>query len=446
MFRRPRPAPEPSPAPDVCKTPIGSSTPPIPYQVYGLAGDDGNYSPDVFFNGKRAMRFDSFFTRTYGDEPGVAKGVKSGTVGDIVEPTSHSPIVRINGHWAIRHRDNVTLNKGNAPGEIIFVKNTGTHKAPDGNTQSEKPAGDSRSAGDRFSDGFTKNAGETWQGLKQVGANTVEGARNLASDLWDDPGGMALKTGEGIWTGAAGAGAWAAEVATNLATDPSATLGRGVDNALATGAAIWHPYADAHTKGGLAQALGHGSFDVVKLGVEALLTKGAVTAAGKVAAAGGIAVKAADKVDDAADALEKARKAEEQEKKAESLKEADESGNDGVRVTQGQRWTQKTVNGRRVYQRDDLIEPNRQDQFGRTNRQRMERGLAPIGPDGKSINLHHVTQTEPGPLAEITQSQHQQFTRQLHMPDQVSFRNDPSLKSGFESYKRNYWKTRSQNF
>ncbi|MFD1743839.1 PAAR-like domain-containing protein, partial [Rhizobium helianthi] len=40
---------------------------------------------------------DSKFSCCYGDEPGVGKGVKSGTVGDVVEPVTSSTIVRANG-------------------------------------------------------------------------------------------------------------------------------------------------------------------------------------------------------------------------------------------------------------------------------------------------------------------------------------------------------------
>jgi len=127
-------------APDICLTPIGSSVVPIPYQVYGKAGDDDSYSPDVFFNGFRAMRFDSRFSRTYGDEPGVCLGVISGTQGDIVEPTSHSTIVRINGHPAVRHGDGCTLNNGNTVGEMIFVRNRMIAPPPPGDASDAEEA------------------------------------------------------------------------------------------------------------------------------------------------------------------------------------------------------------------------------------------------------------------------------------------------------------------
>jgi len=49
-------------------------------------------------------------------------------------------------------------------------------------------------------------------------------------------------------------------------------------------------------------------------------------------------------------------------------------------------WTQEPIqyNGNKVYQRNDLIGPRRIDpQTGLTNRQLMEKGLAPYGTDGK---------------------------------------------------------------
>ncbi|AKG33933.1 hypothetical protein VK70_04505 [Paenibacillus durus ATCC 35681] len=57
-------------------------------------------------------------------------------------------------------------------------------------------------------------------------------------------------------------------------------------------------------------------------------------------------------------------------------------------------WNKATeFNGTKVYQRNDIIDPNLTDKLGKTNLERMKQGLAPIGPDGKSINLHHTIQT-----------------------------------------------------
>ncbi len=59
-------------SPDVCRSPQT----PIPYMVWGKADDKLNYSPDVRANGKVIKRHDSRFSRSYGDEPGVGKGLK----------------------------------------------------------------------------------------------------------------------------------------------------------------------------------------------------------------------------------------------------------------------------------------------------------------------------------------------------------------------------------
>ncbi len=69
----------------------------------------------------------------------------------------------------------------------------------------------------------------------------------------------------------------------------------------------------------------------------------------------------------------------------------------------------------RVYQRNDLFDPNHIDDFGRTNVQQMKKGIAPIGKDGLEINFHHVIQNEPGPMAEILSSTHSKYDRMLHM-------------------------------
>jgi hypothetical protein len=44
----------------------------------------------------------------------------------------------------------------------------------------------------------------------------------------------------------------------------------------------------------------------------------------------------------------------------------------------------------------------------------MQDGYAPYGPDGKKVNIHHIDQTNNGPVMEITASEHQQNYSQLH--------------------------------
>lgn len=42
-------------------------------------------------------------------------------------------------------------------------------------------------------------------------------------------------------------------------------------------------------------------------------------------------------------------------------------------------------------------------------------GLAPLGADGQPIVLHHVLQTQNGPLLELTTTQHREASRILHI-------------------------------
>jgi hypothetical protein len=98
--------------------------------------------------------------------------------------------------------------------------------------------------------------------------------------------------------------------------------------------------------------------------------------------------------------------------------------------------------GTKVYRRDDLIDPTRVDKVGRTNLERMEAGLAPLGPDGKSMNLHHMIQMHDGPIAELTATFHQTNHKVIHI-------NPSSIPSGinrreFDAWRARYWIDRAR--
>jgi A nuclease of the HNH/ENDO VII superfamily with conserved LHH len=98
--------------------------------------------------------------------------------------------------------------------------------------------------------------------------------------------------------------------------------------------------------------------------------------------------------------------------------------------------------GTKVYRRNDLIDPAKVDKVGRTNLERMADGLAPIGPDGKSVNLHHMIQTQDGPIAELTATFHQQNHKAIHL-------NPSSIPSGidrreFDAWRARYWMDRAK--
>jgi hypothetical protein len=78
-------------------------------------------------------------------------------------------------------------------------------------------------------------------------------------------------------------------------------------------------------------------------------------------------------------------------------------------------WKPVYVNGRKVYQRDDLIDPLQKARDGRTNLEHMANGDAPHGLDGRPINLHHTTQTNESAVVEISEMMHQTDRRALHV-------------------------------
>ncbi|MCT4536028.1 HNH/ENDO VII family nuclease [Halodesulfovibrio sp.] len=116
-------------------------------------------------------------------------------------------------------------------------------------------------------------------------------------------------------------------------------------------------------------------------------------------------------------------------------------------------WSKDPIkfNGNKVYQRNDLFDPNhistwkeRRDQYKGTNLERMASGRAPIGFDGKSIELHHLTQTQAGSIAEVTKVFHTKNSKTIHI-------NTGELPSGidrnqFGKWKKQYWKNRVKSW
>ncbi|AUX44039.1 phospholipase [Sorangium cellulosum] len=104
-------------APDVCKTPMGSSTPPVPYSVVSRLDTSLDASEDVHANDGRVQKHDrTVMPTTEGDEPGSAKGVVSGTVGQQSWSQEHSPSVRVNAQPVVRHGDRAQMN-GDKPAQ-----------------------------------------------------------------------------------------------------------------------------------------------------------------------------------------------------------------------------------------------------------------------------------------------------------------------------------------
>lgn len=101
---------------------------------------------------------------------------------------------------------------------------------------------------------------------------------------------------------------------------------------------------------------------------------------------------------------------------------------------------------RRVYQRNDIDFAYYDSSTKRLNLQRMMDGDAPIGNDGKPVQLHHVLQKESGPMAEVREITHREHKRTLHglVSNGNSFRNNHDLKKQYNNFRRAYWIWRAQ--
>lgn len=99
-----------------------------------------------------------------------------------------------------------------------------------------------------------------------------------------------------------------------------------------------------------------------------------------------------------------------------------------------------------VNDRDALIKKdidlNQEDDFGRTNLERMEQGLAPLDKDGNPIELHHVGQKMDSPLAELTRDEHRGKGNDtvLHNKQKESEIN----REDFAKERAEHWKSRAE--
>ena len=89
-----------------------------------------------------------------------------------------------------------------------------------------------------------------------------------------------------------------------------------------------------------------------------------------------------------------------------------------------------------------VFDPLAKDALGRTNIERMKLGLAPIGRDGKPVELHHLEQDANGIIVEVLSSEHKKYYKELHYHKTVS----EIDRNSFNQWKKNYWKERAKEF
>jgi hypothetical protein len=102
--------------PDVCLTPVGNTVVPIPYTNVARSATLANGTKTVKVDGCMGAIDGCCYRTSTGDQPGTAKGVASGTVGDKAEFINYSNDVKIEGKGACRNSDPMTQNSRNALG------------------------------------------------------------------------------------------------------------------------------------------------------------------------------------------------------------------------------------------------------------------------------------------------------------------------------------------
>ncbi len=95
----------------------------------------------------------------------------------------------------------------------------------------------------------------------------------------------------------------------------------------------------------------------------------------------------------------------------------------------------------RLILKDNSINPDLTDALGRTNLERMEKGLAPLDEKGESYNLHHVGQKNDSPLAELKNGTHKSEYSTLH---DTSIKESAIDREGFDKERANHWKARAE--
>lgn len=100
---------------DVCMTPMGPSSVPVPYPNMAQSADMENGAKTVTADGHPMGHAGSYFKTCTGDEAGANKGVGSGTIQGKAEFISFSFDVFVEGQGVVRAFDQMIHNNRNTP-------------------------------------------------------------------------------------------------------------------------------------------------------------------------------------------------------------------------------------------------------------------------------------------------------------------------------------------
>lgn len=100
------------------------------------------------------------------------------------------------------------------------------------------------------------------------------------------------------------------------------------------------------------------------------------------------------------------------------------------------------INGKDALIRTD-IDLEQTDDFGQTNLERMEKGLAPLDSNGKPYELHHIGQNADSPLAELTRSEHMGGGNNKVLHDVT--KESEIDRNEFNKERAEHWKARAED-
>lgn len=102
---------------------------------------------------------------------------------------------------------------------------------------------------------------------------------------------------------------------------------------------------------------------------------------------------------------------------------------------------EEEIAGKKCLVRMDL-DMEQKDEFGRTNKERMENGMAPLSKDGEIIELHHIGQKQDSPLAELTTSEHRRGGNDTILHDKMKESEIDRVE--FTKERKEHWENRAE--
>lgn len=104
--------------------------------------------------------------------------------------------------------------------------------------------------------------------------------------------------------------------------------------------------------------------------------------------------------------------------------------------------TEVEINEKKCLIRED-INWEQKDEKGRTNSERIQRGLSPLDREGNAIELHHIGQHVDSPLAELTHEEHRCNGNDAILHDKSVESEVHGEGNNWSNERQDYWKNRS---